>query len=200
MSTSAEPAESMSPHLHLVEAARRFFQEDPARILTVASRLRAPDRTIESTVLGMSMGRTIPAGSRIRIDLGPPRRYAPGEVIAFVAGEHVVVHRVVRRARRGPREYMLTRGDAALAPDPPIGADRVLGAVTAIHQDGQWTSVARRAWRPFPTRVLTSVVCALVVGALHASPRAAEELVRLLHRRRSLMPAALRPPGPSGHS
>src|SRR5262249_16743899 len=149
MSAACEPEAPTSLRLDVLEAGRRFFQEHPARILTVASRLRGPGRTVESTVLGVSMGRTIPGGSRIRIELAAPRRHERGEVIAFVAGHHVIVHRVLRPARRWPRDHALTRGDAAWIPDPPLAAEHVLGAVIAVQRDGRWTSVgdpAPQSW------------------------------------------------------
>ncbi|HMH53016.1 MAG TPA: hypothetical protein VK548_22450 [Candidatus Acidoferrum sp.] len=198
MNTSAERAEGTSSHAHLVEAARRFFQENPARILTVASALRAPNRTIESTVLGGSMGATMRAGSRIRIELGRPRRYDPGEVIAFVAGEHVVVHRVVRRARRWPDGYVLTRGDATVLPDQPVGTDRVLGAVTAIQQGGSWVPVECRPRPSLRARVVAPIVLGLVACVLRASPGAAAVLVTLLYRGRLRLAAILGHPGPWG--
>ena len=166
----------------------------------MASALRAPDRTIESTVLGGSMGATMRAGSRIRIELGRPRRYDLGEVIAFVAGEHVVVHRVVRRARRWPRGYVLTRGDATVLPDPPVGADRILGAVTAIQQGASWASVERRPQQSLRARVVAPVVLVLVACVLQASPGAAAAFVTLLHRGRVRLSAILGRSGPWGAS
>jgi hypothetical protein len=180
---SAERAER-APHLDLVEAARRFFREDGSRILTVASGLRAPDRTIESTVQGPSMGRAIPAGSRIRIELGVQRSYDPGEVIAFVAGPHVIVHRVLTPARRG---QVLTRGDAEVIPDPPIDADQILGAVTAIQRGGNWAPVERRSSQSFPVRVLASILLATIACSLYANPRAAAVQVRLLRKGRTFL-------------
>ena len=186
MSASPRPEARAALSVGVIEAGRRFFRENPARILTVASHLRAPDRTIESTVLGVSMGRTMPAGSRIRIELAPPRRYARGEVIAFVAGPHVIVHRVVRPARGWTERHLLPRGDAAWCPDPPLDAEHVLGAVVAIQRNRRWTPVDDRPPQPWPTRILTAVVLAAVACALRAGPGAAETLVTVLHRTRFL--------------
>lgn len=186
MSTSCPPEARTPLSFDVIEAGRRFFQENPEHILTVASRLRGPGRAIESTVLGMSMGRTMPAGSRIRIDLEAPRRYERGEVIAFVAGHHVVVHRVVRAARPSPGGRVLTRGDAAWVPDPPVDAAHVLGAVIAIDRSGRWTSVGGGPRRSWPIRLLTGLVLAVVACALRGDPRVAEALVTLLHRGRFL--------------
>ena len=188
MSTLAEPSHASPPARDVIDAARRFFQADRTRILTVASGLRGPDRTLESTVFGASMGWTIPEGSRIRIDLEAQRRYRPGEVIAYVASQNVIVHRVVHSPRRRPGDYVLTRGDAEMLPDPPVGSDRVLGAVTAVQRDGDWVPVEHRHRLALPARVLAPLILALVTCALHASPGAAATVVRVLHggRRRLL--------------
>jgi hypothetical protein len=200
MNPSAERADGASPPLDPVQAVSRFFREDPARILAVASRLRAPDRAIESTVVGMSMGRTIPAGSRIQIELGERGRYERGEVVAFLAGDHIVVHRVVGRVGRGARGYLLTRGDAALVPDPPIDEACILGAVTAIRREQGWTAPGGRAEVSFPARVITSVVLVAVVGLLRLHPRAAAAFITCLHRaaRPLRRGARRRPPGSAG--
>src|SRR5436190_1751756 len=55
----------------LAAAISRLLNDDQDRILSVASTLRAPGRTIESTVKGTSMGSGLPPDSRIRIDLSP---------------------------------------------------------------------------------------------------------------------------------
>jgi len=176
-----------TPQPELIEAARRFFREDSTRILSVGSTLRAPGRSVESTVIGGSMGRTIPAGTRIRIELSSPRAYRPGEVIAFVSDQHLIVHRVVRAPRRRPRGRVLTRGDASLIADPPVPADRVLGPVTAMQSGGQWTSVGSHPARAWPARAYASLVLLLVASASAWSPGAADVVVRLLYRSRSLL-------------
>jgi signal peptidase I len=173
--------------LDLVEAARRFFREDSARILSVASSLRAPGRTVESTVLGGSMGRTIPAGTRIRIELSEPRSYDPGDVVAFVSDQHLIVHRVIRAAGRPPRGYVFTRGDASLISDPPVPDARVLGAVTAMQREGQWTSVGAQPVRAWPARAYAWLVLRLVSWASWWSPAAADTVVRTFYRSRSLL-------------
>jgi hypothetical protein len=166
-----------------VQAVATFFREDPARILMVASRLRGPDRSLESTVEGGSMGRTIPNGSRIRIDLVERHGYDVGEVLAFVAGGQVVVHRMVFRGKRGPaRGYVITRGDAPLAPDSPVDEGSILGAVTGIQRDGRWTPLDARPRRTYRARVVGSLLLFGVAGALRVSPRAARTFATILRR------------------
>jgi hypothetical protein len=175
-----------------VSAVGSFFRQDPARILAVAAHLRGPDRYLESTVEGMSMGRTIPPGSRIRVDLADREDHALGEVVAFLAGQKIVVHRIVHHGQwGGARGRLLTRGDAALVPDLPLTPARVLGPVGGIQRGGTWMPLERPPRRSFTARVIASLALAMVIGALQASPRLAEWLVRLLHRGRPLRAACV---------
>jgi hypothetical protein len=204
MTELAERADgTSSPGPDPVQAVGRFFREDPARILAVAARVRAPERTLESTVEGMSMGRTLPAGSRIRIELAHRGRYEVGEVVAFLAGRHVVVHRVVRRGRGGSAGgYLLTRGDAALVPDPPVEERRVLGAVTGVARDGGWVAVNACPREVYPVRAVIWLLLAAAASLLRVSPRAAAAFVTAVHRcaqpvrRATRTRARVGPPGP----
>jgi hypothetical protein len=166
-----------------VQAVATFFREDPARILAVASSLRGPDRAVESTVEGMSMGRTIPAGSRIRIDLVDRSGYEVGEVVTFLAGSQVIVHRVVHRGRWGAgRGYLVTRGDITLAPDAPVRQDSILGAVAGVRREGQWVAPGGPPRGSFRARLARAVLLMAVAGVLRMSPRAALTLSSALQR------------------
>jgi hypothetical protein len=183
MTTSRGSVETATPPLDPVRAVATFFREDPSRILAVASRLRGPDRSLESTVEGLSMGRTLPPGSRIRIDFVERDGYEVGEVVAFVAGGQVVVHRVVYRGRAGPaRGYVLTRGDAPLAPDAPVPERSIIGAVGAVQRDGRWEAVGGRPWQTRRARVVRALLLVWVAGVLRVSPRVAHALAFFLHR------------------
>ena len=182
MTAPVERPQEMSSRLDAIQAASRFFREDPARILSVAGSLRKPGRVIESTVQGLSMGRTIPAGSRIRITLRTGGRYDPGEVIAFVGGPYIIVHRVVCRMRRKARSYLLTLGDGTWLPDQPISEDRVLGPVSEIHREHGWTPAGPLSATPASTRLLRRLVVVAVEGLFRVHPRAAATFVACLHR------------------
>ena len=189
-------AEGGTPRLDPVRAVAAFFREDPARILAVASSLRAPDRSVESTVEGKSMGRTLPPGSRIRIELADRPDYEVGEVVAFLARGKIVVHRIAHLGRRGAaRGRLLTRGDAALVPDPAVDVGSVLGVVSAIDRDGGWMAPGGQPRRSIPARVVASLVLVVVARVLRVSPRAADVVVGLLHRGRPLHAACLRHAG-----
>jgi hypothetical protein len=182
MTTSPSKAETPVPP-DQVQAVAAFFREDPARILAVASSLRGPDRAVESTVEGASMGRILPAGSRIRIDLVDRSGYEVGEVVTFLAGSQVIVHRVAHRGRRGAgRGYLITRGDVMLAPDAPVHQDSILGAVTGVRREGRWVAPAGPPRRSFRARLARAVLLMAVASLLRMSPRAALTLSSILHR------------------
>jgi hypothetical protein len=128
-----------TPPPEIFDAIGRLLRADPARTLAVAQSLRAPGRSFESTVTGMSMGPGLGPGSRIRVALVHRAVYEAGEVVAYLAGDQVIVHRVVHRGRAAAaRGYLITRGDATLVPDPPVDHARILGPVTGVWRVGGW--------------------------------------------------------------
>ena len=167
----------------LVEAAGALLQADPARIVALASSLRAPSRLLESTVDGMSMASSLPPQSRIRIELINRARYELGEVIAFLVGSQVVVHRVVHQGRAGAAAgFVLTRGDSRLVPDPPVAYVRILGPVTGLWKDGRWTEVSGMRRRSLRGRILSSLLLLIARSMLYLSPYATAILLARLHR------------------
>jgi hypothetical protein len=200
MTTS--PGQVEAPRPDPVQAVATFFREDPARILAVASSLRGPDRAVESTVAGMSMGRTLPPGARIRIDLGSRAAGEVGDVVTFLAGGQVVVHRIVHRGRQGAgRGYLVTRGDITLAPDRPVRQDAVLGVVTGVRSGGAWVAPAGAPRGSLRARLARAGLVWAVAGLLAVSPRAAQGLSAILQRLEKALREAIwgtrpgRPPG-----
>ena len=108
-------------------------------LLASSSLLGQQGRVIESRVHGASMGRTLPAGTAIRVRCAAGATCRVGDVVAFLAGTVPVVHRVVGRGARRPR-YLITRGDGTWLCDPPVAEELVVGIV-AEWQDGA-------TWRP----------------------------------------------------
>jgi hypothetical protein len=183
----------------VVAAIGQILRGDPRRTLAVADSLRAPGRSIESTVSGFSMGASLPPGSRIRIALLPDATYAAGDVVAYVAAQQVIVHRVLHCGRFGAaRKHLIARGDATLVPDPPIAFDHVLGPVTGVWQAGEWKAPAAAWRRSAHARVLRAVLAALALAAMYLSPRATPWALLALHRGagrlRLAWGALLRPP------
>ena len=143
----------------------------PARM--VAPLLRAAEREIESTVRGESMGDTLPAGARILIRGGAPVRL--GAIVAFVAGESLVAHRLIHRGSGRGGAYLVTQGDGRTLCDPPIETAAVLGVVTAwrMTEESPWRPPAGAPRRGPAARSISAAVRALVRAALAVDVRAA---------------------------
>jgi hypothetical protein len=167
----------------VVAAIGQILRSDPRRTLAVADSLRGPDRCIESTVSGFSMGASLPPGSRIRIALLPTSGHAKGDVIAYLAGTQVIVHRVHHCGRAGAaRQHLIARGDATLVPDPPVRLDHVLGPVTGVWHAGGWVAPPGPWSRSTLARVLRALLAAPAVAGMYLSPRATARALMALHR------------------
>jgi signal peptidase I len=174
---------AIPPPRELAEAVATLLEADPARIVALASSLRGPNRVIESTVVGTSMGEGLRPGSRIRIELRERPHPGVGEVIAFLTADQVIVHRVVHRGRGGAGAgHLLTRGDAVLVPDPPLPHGRVIGPVTAVWCHDRWTPLEPpRRW-PVHARIASRLALWVAVGSVYLSPRVAGSVLAVLHR------------------
>lgn len=161
----------------LAAAIATLLNDDQDRILALASSLRAPNRTIESQVRGGSMGASLPPGSRIRIDMSPGAKHPVGQVVAFVGGDTVIVHRVVYHGR----DHLLTRGDARLAPDTPVRRDQVLGPVSAVAREGQWHDLPPPAARGTLARVFAAAALKSAQVLLMVNPSLTGAVMRSLH-------------------
>jgi len=171
------------PSAELVDAMGSLLRADPARALAVADRLRAPGRTFESTVSGMSMWPVLPPGSRIRVALEPRARPAVGDIVAFLAGGQVVVHRVVHRGSAGAaRGHVVTLGDATLVPDPPVPETAVLGAVTGVWTADGWAPAKGPPHRRLRARAVRALTTAAAVVLLRLDPGIAARVLAGLHR------------------
>ncbi len=176
-------ADSNPPRTDLARAVDALLQADPARITALLSRLRAPGRFVESTIQGMSMGRNLPPGSRIRIALVECERFTAGEVIAFLVGNRVVVHRVLFHPHNGSAAgFVLTRGDAPLVPDPPVPTCQILGPVTGVWVDGHWKDVPGPMQRSAMAMKTGSLLLLAAQAMLPVSPRLTTNMLLALHR------------------
>jgi len=129
------------------------------------------------------MGRGLPPMSRIRIALIHRAQYEIGEVVAFLDGHQVIVHRVVHRGRFGAAAgHLLTRGDATLVPDPPVSRERILGPVTEVWVAGDWGPPRAAPRRSLRARVVSSILLGAAIGMMTASPRVTGALLVFLAR------------------
>jgi hypothetical protein len=140
---------------------------DLARLRAMTTRTRA---VIHSQLLGVSMGAAIPDGARIRIRSGPEDMWHAGQVIAFLAGSRVTVHRIVYEGRRGPaRRFVLTQGDGNWLCDPPVNRSTVVGEVEAFSTGGEWQAVGAQRIR-LDRRIVARPYQSLMRLALEFSP------------------------------
>jgi hypothetical protein len=118
------------------------------RFHAIARLLQRTGQGFESSIRGTSMEPTIPDGARIRIR---PGRHERGEVVACIVGEELFAHRVVHRGCDQRGVFVLTRGDGWILCDPPIRAERILGAVTEYWDGNGWRAPAHpeplKSWK-----------------------------------------------------
>jgi hypothetical protein len=100
---------------------------DGERLAAVATLWRREGKRFTASFGGTSMLPTIAPGQAVDVECAPfePAR---GNVIAFVRGNQVIVHRVV--VLRGSR--IITRGDANRVVDLPVDAGSILGRVVDV--------------------------------------------------------------------
>lgn len=148
-------------------------------------------RTVESELRGPSMEPTIPGGSRIRISHAGPDGPTRGDVVAFLGGSVVMVHRVVYEGRRGTaRGFVVTQGDGNWLCDPPVERTAVAGVVRHFLAEGEWREVGTAPGAG--ARALVSApALALVTCVLELSPRWAARLARGMSIARMEVRAAL---------
>ena len=106
----------------------------PRQAQALVELLKKSGHNIESEIHGVSMGDTLPDGSKIRIQPGP-EAIVRGEIVAFLRGRTLVAHRVVYQGRGRLKDHLVTRGDARLLCDTPIRTRMVLGTVKAVGTD-----------------------------------------------------------------
>ena len=144
-----------------------FLQLNSDLFLAAVSLLRKAQGVLECQLRGGSMERAIPAGSRIRIRFIGPESYRTGQVIAFLVGSGMCVHRIVYCGRwRRAKNYLLTQGDRCLLPDAPVKVESVLGPVTEFEHEGRWEPPGVTQRRHPVTRLLAFVVLTTLAGVL----------------------------------
>jgi len=122
------------------------------------------------------MGASLPDGTLVRVALGDGAACAPGDVVVFRQQEEIVAHRALACVG----DYLVTRGDARLAPDQPVSFARVLGRVTSVVAAGNTIEppgVPRRRW---PLRVTDPFTIGVATLALHISPGLARRWIHVL--------------------
>jgi hypothetical protein len=128
---------------------------------------------------GRSMLPTIAPLAEVVLDCGATPSL--GDVVAFVDGDQLTVHRWIAVSRRGA---YITAGDASSIPDPPLlDPSLVVGVVRSVDRQGVLVDLAQVP-APAPRRRLLRRIC-LAVLARHEAAGAA--LVFGLRRARRLL-------------
>ena len=140
------------------------------RLLAISGLLKGTVVEIETHVRGRSMGRTLPNGSQVRIRLGPIRGLIPGQVVAYLASDRLVAHRLVKEAKRQNTQYAITRGDATLCCDVPVPTRSVIGIVTELRDGDSWRAVGPSVTRSYSSALLASALTGIVVTSLQLNP------------------------------
>ena len=123
-------------------------------------------------VTGGSMLPSLWPGDDITIERTDPAQARIGEVVAYLSGDRLFVHRVAGHVAG----HLVTLGDALRSPDPPVAYGNVIGRVVLVERAG-------RSVVPGEPRLPARLVSALVSRASLAA--------RLLLRGRALVCALM---------
>ncbi|MGH8640473.1 MAG: hypothetical protein ACRET6_02115, partial [Burkholderiales bacterium] len=143
------------------------------------------DVVIECRLRGGSMEPTIPRGAALRISLGRAAPYRVGQIVAFVEGSGICVHRVACLGH-GPRarDYLVTQGDACLNPDVPISARQVIGPVTEFRRNEEWVPAGNQAFSGRARSLAGRMLLLLVAGLMEINVNLARGTARILRLRK----------------
>jgi hypothetical protein len=155
-------------------------------LLAFGTLLARSGKIIESEISGTSMGKALPAGTRIRIQPLAAGDYGVGQIVAFVRGSTIFAHRIAYRTKQG----FLTRGDNHSWCDLPMPADAVLGLVTEWWTNGEWRRFAEvpqgSPVQPWRIRVVETAVRAGMHMDIRLARLISSLLMRLVRLRRNL--------------
>ena len=138
-----------------------------AALVSAARLLLRAGRPFEARVYGHSMGSAICNGATVRIEPAAAAQLQHGEVIAFLKGDQIVAHRLVRRlVSRQRAERLLTLGDGNCFPDVAFELDTFLGRVVAVDAGHGWQAVAGASTRPAWVQLASAITTRIVVSAV----------------------------------
>jgi len=142
-------------------ALAALLLQDAARFDAAGKSLAS--HSIDIPIVGHSMHPALTDGTIVHVSLGDGASCREGDVAIFRMDAQIVAHRVVHRGRR----HLIMRGDARIAPDPPVPFGRVLGKMSERPPLSYRRKVARLAET-------------MIVLALHVHPSIAAFLARVL--------------------
>lgn len=89
-------------------------------------------------VTGRSMHPTIRDGEAVLVVPVDAHALRSGDIVLYVRDHRLWAHRVIRRRGFAEAMILITQGDSACRPDPPIAASQVIGRVIAVERFGRW--------------------------------------------------------------
>jgi len=99
---------------------------------------------------GWSMHPAIRDGDRLTVAGVDGGKVRPGEIVLYRgAGDRIVVHRVLRRRRRGPESWIEVAGDALTGSPESIRSRDIVGTVTTVYRGGHELALDRLPSRLF---------------------------------------------------
>jgi hypothetical protein len=144
---------------------------DRDRLLAFSHFLKKRSCEFESTVLGESMGEAVPPGSRIRVRFASDADLIAGQIVAYVANDRIVAHRLVRMATSRGGRYVIACGDGTVCCDAPMPVSVVIGILTELRSNGIWKPVPQSQPRSLGFRLLGDVFSRVVLAALWLDPQ-----------------------------
>jgi hypothetical protein len=156
---------------------------NPAITAAALPLLRKNVAVFECSLRGGSMEPTIPAGAEIRIRCAEPDSMREQDVIAFLSGSEIMVHRLWYRGRslRASR-FVVARGDRCLFPDAPIDIASIIGVVEGYRTTGEWQPPVPPSRRRGFGRWVREIAFVSVAAMLEVSVGAARILTGALWR------------------
>ena len=186
------PVDSVAVNAARLRAMGRLIGSDAGRVRALMAHFKSSGLQLESEIRGWSMTGSLPAGSRIRIRCEHLTGIPEGCVVAFMSGTTLIAHRIAHRGReRAAGAWAITRGDATLLPDAPIGDADVVGRVVAVAIDESWRDVPAAPPRHRP--LLSALVLRACTLALVFHPMLASALAGGLWRWKALREACSPP-------
>lgn len=103
---------------------------------------------LRMSALGASMVPAIFPGDVLTIGRQDAAAIRSGDIVLRTHEDRFFVHRVVGRSESSSGVLLLTRGDALMQPDPPLGENELLGKVVCIERGGtKLPAVSHLTWR-----------------------------------------------------
>jgi hypothetical protein len=143
---------------------------DADRLLAFSRFLRKGSCQFESTVLGESMGKAVPAGSMIRIRFASDSNLKTGQIVAYISDDRIVAHRLVKITRSRGDHFVITCGDATVCCDVPVRVSAVIGILTELRGNGTWKPAPQQQARSFGSRIAVELFSSMVMVVLWVNP------------------------------